>query len=163
MKKAFLLLLILSSCFSLVDFAVARPILTQGQKFKAYDKLFSRVEKQYQDLIKFTDRKLFKKGKSFSRDTWNHWAKRWDEINLMVKTEAKSYSGWDPIVYEYFAVVLRNLTVLAYEYRKFFYAEMATMKDVEAHDQEFHENLNALRFEIDYLKQKAKLATIYSN
>jgi len=124
-----------------------------------FEKLLDQAEKQNHRMERYMKRHLAEKFGDFemSGQHWERWFKKWDAKNVELKALAKQYEPWAPVFYDYFLLALRNMSVIAFEYRKYFYWEKSTLEDLKNYKKIFKDSVVEFREEIEIRKRKKEI------
>jgi len=140
--------------FLMSSFLKAELSRKDVKKFHVYEKLYSKTGKQYEKLEKITGKLLFQKMGTFRKNVWERRIETWNHGNVKIKRRLFMYQKADPILYEKFRLVLKNLRFIATEYLRFSDLEAVDFKDLEIYKQRFEESMQSLKDEIKYSKEK---------
>jgi len=126
----------------------------KGNPVSFFEKRYTTIEKQFRRLEKYNAKKAFKKYGRYESSRWDIWFDRWNEKNVSMKSDLRLVEAEFPLLYDQFILSLRSLSVVAGEYRKFFYWEESEIKNLRRAKKTYIDNLDSLRFEIDFFKSK---------
>jgi hypothetical protein len=126
-----------------------------GRDESSFEKHYVRLQKQYEKAVNFAEKNIIKEKNYFLMSKWERWFARWNDELMNIKEDLREQSDEHPLVFDYFAIVLRDLNLLYLEYDGIFKGERSTgLALVNERKKSYEQDMANLERELEFVRKK---------